>query len=107
MFEHNFTQSNHFTSKSEGSDSFRQWCLDVGIPLDQFPFSVKTGRMFKHKPIVHSVTSWGYYTNADGNYRVFVAYRFNAMNHTTQYTWAVDDMGIVSGEPSKYEWIGG
>lgn len=107
MFEHKFAQSNHFTSKSEGSESFRQWCVEVGIHPEQFPFSVKTGRMFKEKPIVHHVTSWGHYTNADGNYRVFVAYRYNPMKHTTQYTWAVNEMGMIDGDPAKYEWIGG
>lgn len=105
MFAHEIMQPNHFTRKADSVSSYRQWCMQVGINSEQFPFEVDANRMFKNKPITHKIVSWGNYLNSSGVWVCFVAYRFNAMKHTTQYSWHCNELGMIEGEPTKNEWI--
>ena len=97
----------HFASKSEREESYKSFLERMYISYEDFPFSVKTGRMYKDKPITFTVSAWGYYETSRGDWRIYVAYRFNAMKHTVQYTWHVGSGGLAFGKPEKNEWIGG
>jgi len=105
MFEHDYVTTKHFTRKADSVSSYRQWCFDVGINPEDFPFEVDTGNYYKLKPIIHRVVSWGSFLGADGFYIVFLCYRFNAMKHTVQYSWRAGKDGKISGDVKKFEWI--
>lgn len=107
MFDYDIMETKHFTRKADGEQSYRNWLQSIGVSHEDFPFTVKTGRMFKGKPINFHIVSWGAYIGASGEWLVFVAYRFNAMKHTVQYTWKSIVNGEVMGDPTKNEWIGG
>jgi len=105
MFGYDMAQTKHFTRKADSVESYRQWLLAVGIDEDQFPFSVKTGRFYKNKPINFHVASWGAYIGNSGEWIVFIAYGFDAMRHSIQYSWLNHKDGKVTGNPVKREWI--
>lgn len=105
MFENDITSGQHFTSKFDTRMAYEDFCKRCYINTEDFPFKVKTGRMFKGREIEFAVTSWGSYEVTGGKWRVFIAYRYPAMKHTVQYTWHVGSGGLPVGKPEKNEWI--
>lgn len=106
MFTHDFASVKHYTSKIDGQTSYENFCAMAGINAEDFLFMVKTGRFFKGKPINFTITSWGSYVNASGDFVIFVAYYSAPVKHTIQYSWGVGEDGRVNGVPRKYEFIG-
>lgn len=107
MFDYDITETKHFTSKADGEQAYRNWVEAVGLRLEDFPFNVKSTKMFKNKPIIFHVCSWGAYIGGNGEWIAFIAYRFNGMRHVVQYSWTKIVSGTVVGQPTKNEWIGG
>jgi len=105
MLDYEITDTRHFTKKADTHESYRQWCLAVGIDEEQFPFTVKTNRFYKNKPINFHVVSWGAYIGNSGEWIVFIAYHFLPMKHSIQYSWLNHQSGKVVGDPVKREWI--
>jgi len=105
MFEYDITSAKHYDSRKDGQAAYHTWCEAVGIGTSEFPFMVKTGRMFKAKAIIFYIVSWGCYVNADNQWVIYTNYYAAAPRHTVQYSWAVDVNGKAMGTPRKYEFI--
>lgn len=105
VFENDIQSRAHFVSKVDTKSSFEDFCKRCYINTEDFPFTIKTGRMFDGREIVFAVRSWGSYEVRDGQWRIFIAYYFPAMKHTVQYTWHVGAGGLPVGKPDKNEWI--
>jgi len=105
MFDYDIMETKHFTSKADGEQSYNNWLKSIGVNQEDFPFTVKTHRFFKGKPINFHVVSWGAYIGNSGEWIVFIAYRFLPMKHSIQYSWLSIVNGEVMGDPVKREWI--
>jgi hypothetical protein len=105
MFENDIISNKHFTSKADTKSSYTDFLLRMYINAEDFPFEVKTGKLYDGREVIFQVRSWGYYQASNWNYICFVAYYCPLVKHTVQYSWACNAGGLPVGEPHKYEWI--
>ena len=96
-----------FSNKGERVEAYKSFLERMYIQYEEFPFEVKSNKFYKDKPITFRVAAWGYYETARGEWRIYIAYRFNPIKHTVQYTWHVGSGGLAFGQPEKNEWIAG
>lgn len=105
MFEHEFYNAKHFDTRSDTRDAYLTFLGHLKLPGKDFPFEVKSQKTYKSKQIIFRITSWGIYNDANGQWRVFIAYYAAAPKHTIQYSWMCDPEGFPEGHPMMYEFI--
>lgn len=91
MFQYDIASVKHYTSKKDKQSAYSQFLMQIGERESQYPFSLECEKLYKGKPTVFTVQSWGGYYNADQQWTLFVAYRCEHPKHTIQHTWFWDE----------------
>ncbi|HMC99945.1 MAG TPA: hypothetical protein VKH37_07325 [Ferruginibacter sp.] len=90
MFEYDLSDARQFQFKTDKRAAFAQYLLTLGMSEDEYPFSFKGKALYKGKPCVFTISGWGGYYNANGEWVVFIAYRCEHPKHTIQHCWSWD-----------------
>jgi hypothetical protein len=107
MFEHDLVNTTFFSGKYDTVMGYEDFMRRMYLNTEDFPFSVKTGRVQEGKEIIFTIRSWGCYESSANGWVVFIAYYYPKMKHTVQYSWHVGSGGLPVGTPTKNEWIAG
>lgn len=89
MFDIDVIARSHFTRKVDGKTSFETFKLKVGLQGEMLPFEYESSSLASNLVWTFVIESWGGYTNASGEWVIFMAWRC-AKTKVTQYihwTW--------------------
>jgi len=90
MVEADLIARSHFTSKADGLSSLGQFLKTIGVLERQFKYEYETGFNARGRKLIWVAESWGGYIDADGNWRVFVAWHCAAAKTTRYVRWLWD-----------------
>lgn len=105
MFDYEIAEKKHF-NKKDGISTYEQWCKDMSINTEDFPFSVKTGKYSRRGSEINmNVVSWGFYQGSDWRWYIFISYRSSDQKSTVAYHWDTDEKGLPVGKPRLHSWV--
>jgi len=91
MIDANAVARSHFTTKADGRTSFETFKRTIGLQDYNLPFEYESESLSSSLKWRFIIESWGGYTNASGEWTIFMAWRC-AKTKTTQYIhWSWDE----------------
>jgi len=91
MIDANLVARSHFTRKVDGKTSFETFKRTLGLMDLNLPYEYESQSMYMAQTSHFVIESWGGYSNASGEWIVFMAWRC-VRSKTTQYIhWSWDE----------------
>ena len=98
MFDTNAIARAHFTKKVDGQSSYRTFVRSIGLENENLPFEYDGDTLVGGRKIHFVCESWGGFTNASGEWTVFISWR-STRGGVTQYihwTWNPDTKSVFN-----------
>jgi len=104
LFQYDIRKNKNKTEARSGERIFFEWCDSNGLSLEGFSPVASSDKVWKGRPVVFFITSYGYY-QVQGGWMVYVAYRGDVVNHIRQHVWKWDGYKADLSSYSLHEWL--
>lgn len=106
MVDANIIARSHFTRKVDGKTSFETFKRAVGLQGENLPFEYESDSLGVISKWRFVVESWGGYTNASGEWTVFVSWRCSKTRVTQYIHWSWDENSHTCSNRRNYSFVG-
>jgi hypothetical protein len=105
MIDANVIARSHFTSKTDGKTSFETFKRAVGLMQDNLPYEYDSQSLTSGLIWHFAIESWGGYTNASGEWTIFMSWRCRTTKVTQYIHWTWNEQDKTVSNRRDYSFV--
>jgi hypothetical protein len=106
MIDANVIARSHFTRKVDGVTSFETFKRSVGLKDLNLPFEYESKSLTSGLSWHFVLESWGGYTNASGEWTIFMSWRCRDSKVTQYIHWLWNENSCTCSNRRDYSFVG-